>query len=80
VYEGKLVGVSRNFWFWYSGGQPTAQIEVSAAQTRVEDQLFFDISGNFLLKCGPKSQYFWQIFQVAAQRLIWVSHPWFSEK
>ncbi len=29
----------------------------------------------FLLSCGPKSLYFWQNFQVAAQRPFWVGHP-----
>jgi hypothetical protein len=29
----------------------------------------------FFLLCGPKSRYFWQIFQVASQRPIWVGHP-----
>jgi hypothetical protein len=31
-----------------SGGQPAAQKEISAAQTRIENQRFFDILGLFL--------------------------------
>jgi hypothetical protein len=31
---------------------------------------------SFSVYCGPKSQYFLQIFQVAAHRPVWVGHPW----
>jgi hypothetical protein len=36
---------------------PAAQKLISAAQTRIEIQRFFDILG---VLCGPKSLYFWK--------------------
>ncbi len=59
-------------WIFQTRGGQTA------AQTRIEIRQFFNILGYFfriLLSYGPKSQYFWQIFQVAAHRPIWVGHP-----
>jgi hypothetical protein len=76
----KLIDLFKVKNLYTRGGQPAAQTGISAAQTRIENQRFFDIFGVipcFLLLCGPKSQDFWQIFQVAAQRPIWVGHPSF---
>jgi hypothetical protein len=63
--------------FLNQGWPYVAQKEFSAAQTRNENQQFFDILGVLLLgvhACGPKSLYFCQYFQVVAQRPIWVGH------
>jgi hypothetical protein len=55
-------------------GQPAAQTEISAAQSLIENQRFFDILGVyslFFVIMQPKKS----IFFVAAQRPIWVGHP-----
>ncbi len=53
---------------WIRGGQPAAQNEFSVAQTRFENQQFFDILGVFVsmpiflaefLICGPKINLGW---------------------
>ncbi len=49
---------------------------VPKLESRISDFLMFWVYfPSFLWYCGPKSPYFWQIFQAAAQRTIWVGHP-----
>ncbi len=45
-------------------------------ESRISNFSIFWVYFVTLLLCGPKSLYFWQIFQVAAHRSIWVGYPW----
>ncbi len=45
--------------------------------SKVSDfSIFWVYFVRFLSSGGPKSQYFWQYFKIAAQRQIWVDHTW----
>jgi hypothetical protein len=45
-------------------------------ESRISDfSIFLVYFPSILLSCGPNSQYFWQIFQVAAHRPIWDGQP-----
>ncbi len=71
---------------WLANSHPTSCMQPkkkflwSKLESRISDfstffGVFFQV---FVLSCGPKSQYFWQNFQVAAHSTIWVGHPWIS--